>query len=468
VVDVVVVSVVAGRVQSLDVAAVEGDSAGAGPVDVAADDPVSPPSDRYAVAAVVADVADLAARDSAVRRVPDRDRGAVAALYCESLEGDVGDAPVEGEDRLHHRHADRHRCRVHALGWPEVEGPGGPVEVPLARRVELLTMALHEVPIARADGVAPVAGQRYGPLLAVHRIDADDVVPPVEAREHHHLALLRVRPLALIGWLVAEPVLGLMGHILVHGDVVAVDVGPAAGDGVGGVVVGVPRERGALAVAEKLPEARALEAQGLEVRSQHPALIGLPARDRSPADDGRLRAGGGAVDDVRARGARVLGVKGQRLRDLVQPGLHEHGDATLGQWALLLEGADRVAGAHEGLERQRLGARVQVAAVRRDMERHRGGGGQRGDRPRQYQSRDPGLSHPVTAPLQASSVRRSLPAGTGRWSASHDWTPAGQRARRRTGGGVRRLMPPPLGDRGAVGGGGRSSISRRDLPGRPL
>ena len=236
VVDVVVFRAVAGGGERRAVAARDRDAVRPGLRDIAADDGVVGAAvDRHAAARVVADIANDAAGHAAVPGVPDGDGRALAAFEREPADCHVFGVGPEAQDRAERRHGDGPVGE--RLRRQEEECVRLAVVIPLARRVEFLSHALNEVTVAGADRVGAVAAQPDLPRRGIDFIDADDVVPPVVARENQDLAVGRPGPRPHVRGLLHERPLAFAFDVGIHRQDLAVDVGPAAAIGIARVEV---------------------------------------------------------------------------------------------------------------------------------------------------------------------------------------------------------------------------------------
>ncbi len=276
VMDVVVGGEVTGGFERLAVAAVDHHPARASRIDVIAEGagPV-PAVDSNAPRAAVA---DRAARHRAVFAVADLHGIAVTGLDGHAAQGDIARA-LHCDDRLQHRGghltvdiAQRGRDTL-LLDWrPEVQNRLVAVQIPLAGRIKLLQQVLDEVAIPHLHLIAGVAAEGDLPLLAVHRLHADDAPAPVKAGVDADGGIFRVSPTLLHVRRVEELGLRRARH--------AQHIRPAALVRVLGVEVGVASHHLPRALVEKLAEDGLLQRGALQVCLQDLALPRLEARNR--------------------------------------------------------------------------------------------------------------------------------------------------------------------------------------------
>ena len=318
VMDVVVFRAVAGWGERRAVAARDRDTVRPGLRDVAAHDGVVGAAlDRHAAAGVVADVPDRAAGHAAVPGVPDGDGRTLAALERKPADRHMLGVGAEAQDRGERRHGDGPVGQ--RLRRQEKERVCLTVVVPLAGRVEFLSHPLDEVTVAWADRIGAVGGQRDVPRCRIDLIDANDIVPPVVARENQDLAVGRLGPRPHVRWLLHERSLALPFDVGIHRHDLAVDVGPAATVGIARVEVRPAGEVLPPAGEDELRELCLVESLRGEIGLQETAAGArvvshrLPASDDGAADQHRFFIFVGPPDDRCLRRARVLLGKRERL-----------------------------------------------------------------------------------------------------------------------------------------------------------
>ena len=189
--DVAVVDEVVAALQGEAVAAAQVHAAAAQIEQVAAAHPmVAAALDQHAPGA---GAADGAARDRDVAAAADHDRTPAGGLDGEVAHGQVAGA-VGDDDALRGRH-DR-KAAGRSRRWPEVEPPRRPVDVILARLVQLLQHVLDVEAAAGLEvGVAAAGTGWMQPQLAragVDVVEVEHVVGPVGVGEHVHLDVLGI------------------------------------------------------------------------------------------------------------------------------------------------------------------------------------------------------------------------------------------------------------------------------------
>ena len=91
---------------------------------------------------------------------------------------------------------------LHGAGWPEIENPGFPIQIPLTGRIDLLEQIERIVRFALADSVPVRLNERDLFLLGVDGLDTDVLIGPVvePIAEQPEIVGLRptIGPVALI------------------------------------------------------------------------------------------------------------------------------------------------------------------------------------------------------------------------------------------------------------------------------
>ena len=261
--------------------------------------------------AALAAVLDRGEANRAVRSILELHHVAPRDAEVKAAEVQVADerlAPALHAEHLVGRGRHDVPLRDGLLAGPTVERPLIEADDALAGAVENLEHILHEVAVARLDGVATVAFEVHDPLRRIDPRNRFAGREPVVGGPQEHAAFL---PLPVLRPQVAR-------SIDKRGLRLALDGGFEA-------VVALVRtacEREPSAVLEELIGLCALGDSGLA----YLAVVLLPRDDPHAAQQHRHFAGIGCIGDGMLGRAGVLGAEHDPLRHVVRAATHQHGD----------------------------------------------------------------------------------------------------------------------------------------------